>query len=149
IEAGDLRVAAELLARRPLLAVARGPQGQAPLHVAAQCNDARISALLLAHGADAEATYGQSGHTALSWAVTCNAMDCAAALVRLGVKADLFCAAGAGALDAVRAWFDVAGALLPGAARTGSSRMAADGSRLSCPPPTPREQISDALYVTC
>jgi ankyrin repeat protein len=27
--------------------------------------------------------------------------------------------------------------------------LAADGSRLPCPPPTPREQVSDALYIAC
>jgi ankyrin repeat protein len=49
----------------------------------------------------------------------------------------------------VRAWFDASGALLPGAARTGSTRLAPDGSRLPCPPPAAVEQISDALYIAC
>jgi ankyrin repeat protein len=39
--------------------------------------------------------------------------------------------------------------LLPGASRTGSSRYSDDGSLLPCPPPSAREQISDALYVAC
>jgi ankyrin repeat protein len=76
-------------------------------------------------------------------------MECAQTLVKLGAEPDLFCAAGIGAIDHVQACFDEAGRLVPGAARTGSSRFAADGSRLPCPPPTAREQISDALYIAC
>src|SRR5262249_7168060 len=74
-------------------------------------------------------------------------MDFARALVRTGRKPDLFCAAGMGSLDDVKAHFDESGALRPGAARTGSTRTASDGSRLPCPPPTEIEQVSDALGV--
>lgn len=149
VKAGDTNVAAQLLGRRPELAAARGPDGQTPLHVAAEYNDARLGVLLLAYGADPEATYGQSGHTALSWAATCGSFDFARALTRLGVRPDLFCAAGTGALEEVRTLFDDTGTLLPGASRTGSTRLAPDGTRLPCPPPTPREQVSDALYIAC
>jgi ankyrin repeat protein len=68
---------------------------------------------------------------------------------KLGARPDLFCAAGMGDLDTVRACFDDQGALRPGASRTGSSRFARDGSRLPCPPATAREQITDALVVAC
>jgi len=147
VKAGDVKMAGELLTRRPALAAARDAHGQTPLHVAAECDDARLGAYLLAVGADPEARFGQSGHTALSWAVTCHGLDFARAVRKLGVAADLFCAAGMGDLEAVRAFFDDTGALRPGASRTGSSRFARDGSRLPCPPATAREQISDALVI--
>jgi ankyrin repeat protein len=146
-EAGDLAAVTVLLGRRPELARAHGPDGQTALHVAAQCNDNRLAVYLLSCGADPEAKFGASGHTALSWAVTCNAFAFAQTLVRLGARPDLFCAAGIGALDHVREFFDETGVLRPGASRTGSSRFAPDGSRLPCPPLLPREQVSDALYI--
>ncbi len=149
VEQGNPQTVAEILARRPTLARAHGPDGQTPLHVAAQCNDPRLGALLLGYGADPEAKFGQSGHTAISWAVTCNAMEFARAMVQLGAKFDLFCAAGIGSVESVRAFFDQSGNLLPNAARSGTSRFAVDGTRLPCPPQTPREQISDALYMAC
>src|SRR5262245_27482552 len=124
----------ELLARRPALARARGPEGQTPLHVAGRCNDARLGIVLLAHDADPQVTYGESGHTVLSWAVTCNAMDFARTLVRLAVRPDLFVAAGVGAIDDVQRYFDESGALVPGASRSGRSRFAPGGARLPCPP---------------
>ena len=149
VQAGDVKTAGELLTRRPALAAARGPQGQTPLHVAAECDDSRLGAYLVALGADLEAKFGESGHTPLSWAVTCHALDFARAMQKLGAKPDFFCAAGMGDLETVRACFDENAALRPGASRTGSSRFARDGSRLSCPPATAREQISDALVIAC
>jgi ankyrin repeat protein len=83
----------------------------------------------------------------LSWAVTCNAPEFAGALVRLAVKPDFFSAAGLGLLDEVQSFYVTSGELIPNASRSGSSRLAADGSRLPCPPETPREQLSDALYI--
>jgi ankyrin repeat protein len=149
VDAGDLATLTQLLGRRPELALAHGPDGQTALHVAAERNNGRLAVFLLACGADPHATYGQSGHTALSWAVTRNASDFARTLVRLGVRPDLFCAAGIGTIEHVRAWFDASGTLLPGAASTGSTRLAPDGSRLPCPPPSAVEQVSDALYIAC
>jgi ankyrin repeat protein len=149
VGAGDLQAVTDLVTQRPALAAAHGPDGQTPLHVAAQCNDPTIAAALVAYGADVDAKFGQSGHSALSWAVTCHALECARTLVALGAEADLFCAAGIGALEHVQACFDATGAPVPGASRTGSTRHAPDGSRLPCPPPTAREQVSDALYIAC
>jgi ankyrin repeat protein len=149
IVAGQTSTVAALVAQRPALAAAAGPEGQTPLHLAAQHNDPQLAALLVAYGADLHAVYGQSQHTPLSWAITCNALDAARALVKLGAEPDLFCAAGLGVLDDVQACFDDSGALVDDASRTGSTRFAADGSRLPCPPPTAREQISDALYLAC
>lgn len=149
IEAGDTIAFKELLSRRPALAKARGPEGQTPLHVAARFNDPEQGMILLAYGADPYAEFGESGHTALSWAVVCNATEFAKSLVRLAIKPDLYTAAGIGVIEDVRIFFDDSGKLLPGAAKTGSSRFARDGSRLPCPPLTPVEQISDALCMAC
>jgi ankyrin repeat protein len=149
VSAGETQTVTNLVAARPALAGAHGPEGQTPLHVAAQCNDPQIAATLVAYGADVNAKFGQSEHSALSWAVTCNAIECARTLLKLGAEVDLFAAAGIGALEHVQSHFDAAGELRPNASRTGSSRFAPDGSRLPCPPATPREQISDALYIAC
>jgi len=149
IRAGKPDDVAAMLRRRPDLVRAQDPDGQLAIHAAAECNDPVIGALLIAHGADPDATFGNSAHTAMSWAVTCNAPEFARMLVTLGRTPDLFCAAGMGSLDAVRAHFDASGALRPAASKTGSSRYATDGTRLVCPPETPREQLSDALYIAC
>lgn len=149
IASGEPQKVADTLTRRPALASARGPDGQAPLHMAARYNDPQIATVLVAFGADLNATFGQSAHTPLSWAVTCNAPECGRALLRLGAEIDFFCAAGLGALDEVEECFDESGNLVAGASRTGSSRCAADGSRLPSPPATAQEQISDALYMAC
>ncbi len=146
-DAGNVEVVLTLLQRRPILAKAHGPDGQTALHAAAWCNDERLAVILLSFGADPEARYGQSGHTALSWAVTCDSLTFAKTLVRLGTKPDLFCAAGIGSVEDVATFFDEDGRLRPGSARTGSSRLAPDGTRLPCPPSSPVEQISDALYI--
>lgn len=147
ITAGNIESAKEILQRRPALANAHAADGQTPLHLAARFNDPPLGVLLLAYRANPEAKFEQSGHSVLSWAVTCNSIEFAQTLVRLGVKPDLFCAAGIGAIDHVRGYFDEAGALVHGASKTGSSRLASDGSRLPCPPLTPTEIISDALYI--
>jgi ankyrin repeat protein len=149
VEQGNTQTVTELLAQRPGLARGHGPDGQTPLHVAAQCNDPRLGVLLLAYGADPEATFGQSSHTALSWAVTCNAMEFARAMLRLGIKPDLFCAAGIGSVESARACFDESGNLRGDAVRSGSTRYGVDGTRLPCPPQNLKEQIADALYIAC
>ena len=146
---GDLTLIAQLLGRRPALAKAHGPGGSTALHVAAQCNDPQLIVLLLASGGDPNARYGGSGHTPLSWAVTCNSTECAKTLVEYGAKLDFFCAAGMGAIEEVRAFFDESGTLHPGASQTGSSRVTTDGTRLPCPPQSPVELVSDALYFAC
>ncbi|HEV8068540.1 MAG TPA: ankyrin repeat domain-containing protein [Planctomycetaceae bacterium] len=149
VSAGETQAATDLVAARPALAGAHGPEGETPLHGAAQCNDPQIAAILVAYGADVNAKLGKSGHSTLSWAVTCNAIECARTLVSLGAEADLFCAAGVGSLEHVQSHFDAAGELRPNASHTGSSRFAPDGLRLPCPPATSREKISDALYIAC
>jgi ankyrin repeat protein len=136
-----------LLKRRPMLLRARGMQGQTALHVAAEHDDARLAAYLVARGADTDAKFGDSGHTPLSWAVTCHAFNFTRTMQKLGYGPDLFVAAGMGDLDAVHEKFDASGQPMPGASTTGSSRYAADGARLPCPPVSATEQISDALYI--
>lgn len=146
---GDFQTVLSVVSRRRELANARGPDGETPLHAGVPSNEPRVALVLLSLGADPNATYGASGHTALSWATTYGSLGFASAIVRMGHEPDLFCAAGMGLLDEVRAFFDDAGKIRPNASRTGSSRYGADGRRLPCPPSTPVEQISDALYIAC
>ncbi len=146
---GEYPIILELLIRKPRLAVAANSDGTMPLHLAAQCNDAQLGVTLLCYGADPYATLGNSGHTALSWGVTCNSMDFVESLIRLGVKADLFVAAGLGDVALIQSFFNASGKLFPRAAVTGSTRFSSMGKRLPCPPETEVEQISDALCIAC
>ena len=138
-----------LLDERPELVHARMPEGQTLLHAAAQQDATNGVAILLDRGADAGARFGESGHTPLSWAVTTEALQAVATLIACGVEPDLFCAAGMGLLDRVKAFFDDAGELRPGASTTGSSRFGSDGVRLQCPPTSAVDVISDALCFAC
>lgn len=147
IKRGDEPAVQAMLTADPPLAQARDADGSTPLLQAAEWNQPGIVALLLARGADPQRPYAHSAHTPLSWALTTGALDAAHALLRGGVEPDLFCAAGLGEVARVSAFFDADGRLRPGTSRTGSSRYAADGSRLPCPPGTDREVISDALYL--
>lgn len=147
VRRNDLSAAARLLDASPKLIAARTEDGEAPLHVAVEHADVEMVELLLARGADRELKYGQSAHNALSWAVTVNNFAAADALVRAGATPDLFCAAGMGRLELVREFFAGDGALRANASRTGSSRVARDGTRLPCPPRAPAEIVSDALYI--
>src|SRR5262249_43612651 len=54
---------------------------------------------------------------------------------------------GMGDVPAVESFFGPDGGLVPGASRTGSSRYAADGTRLPCPPESPRGGGADAPYI--
>ena len=147
IRRDDLAAVERLLADRPGRVAERDESGATPLHVAVEIDNPDTVELLLAHRADTAAHYGDSRHTPLSWAITTHAFGAADALIRHGVKADLFCAAGLGRLDDVRSFFAADGTLRPGASVTGSSRWDAAGRRLPCPPETPREVVSDALYI--
>jgi ankyrin repeat protein len=146
IEAGRVEDVEQLLDANPSLVSARSPDGQTPMHAAAQANHPPIVRLLLARGADPHTTYASSAHDALSWALTTGAVDAARTLVESGVVPDLFCAAGLGELQTVRACFNAEGRVRAGASRTGSSRFDANGSRLPAPPTDAREIVSDALY---
>lgn len=147
IRAGEEATVDRLLAGRPALANARDEEGGTPLSAAVDAHRAGLIPLLLRHGGDPRLVYAHSGHTPLSWAVVIEAYDCARALMEAGVEPDLFCAAGLGEVDRVRAFFGPDGRLRPGASVTGSSRYAPDGTRLQCPPGTDREVVSDALYM--
>jgi ankyrin repeat protein len=149
IRQDDRPLIRRMLEEKPQLARVADGGGQTALHVAAEDNNPDAVDLLLAHSADPGARFGRSAHNALSWALTTRAFDSAAALVRGGVTPDLFCAAGLGDVERVRAFFDERGQLVAGASRTGSSRRAPDGTALPSPPVEPREVISDALYLAC
>lgn len=136
-----------LLAAHPGLANARDEEGSTPLSAAVDAHRAALIPILLRRGGDPHLVYAHSAHTPLSWAVVIEAYDCARALMEAGVEPDLFCAAGLGEVDRVRAFFTPEGRLRPRASITGSSRYAPDGTRLPCPPATDREVVSDALYM--
>jgi ankyrin repeat protein len=147
IRAGEDAVVDRLLTEDPALANARDEEGSTPLSAAVDAHRAGLIPLLLRHGGDPHLVYAHSAHTPLSWAVVIEAYDCARALMQAGVEPDLFCAAGLGEVDRVRAFFGPDGRLRPHASATGSSRYAPDGTRLPCPPGTDREVVSDALYM--
>ena len=149
IRRGDGTAVNRLLADHPTLANARDEEGNTPLSAAVDAHRAALIPLLLRRGGDPHLVYAHSAHTPLSWAVVIEAYDCARALMEAGVEPDLFCAAGLGEVERVRAFFTPEGRLRPRASITGSSRYAADGTRLPCPPPTDREVVSDALYMAC
>jgi ankyrin repeat protein len=139
IRRGEEATVERLLAADPALANSRDAEGSTPLLAAVDAHRAGVVPLLLGHGADPGGVYAHSAHTPLSWAVVAESFDSARALMRAGVEPDLFCAAGLGDVERVRAFFTPAGRLKPNASRTGSSRYAPDGTRLPCPPGTDRE----------
>jgi ankyrin repeat protein len=147
IRSGDGAAVDRLLAAHPALANARDEEGSTPLTAAVDAHRAALIPLLLRHGGDPHLVYAHSAHTPLSWAVVIEAHDCARALMAAGVEPDLFCAAGLGEVDRVRAFFTPGGRLRPRASITGSSRYAPDGTRLPCPPETEGEIVADALYM--
>jgi ankyrin repeat protein len=149
IKRGDEVTAGRLLDADPGLANARDVEGTTPLLAAVDTHRAGLIPLLLSHGADPGGVYAHSAHTPLSWAVTAESFDAARALTRAGVEPDLFCAAGLGDVERIRAFFGPDGRPKAGASKTGSSRYAADGSRLSCPPDSAPEIVADALYIAC
>jgi hypothetical protein len=61
----DLNEVERLLAAHATLIAARSPEGQTPLHAAAESNQPQIVRLLMKQGADARARYGSSAHNAL------------------------------------------------------------------------------------
>ena len=89
----------------------------------------------------------KSAHTPLSWALTVEAFDAAKKLVELGNQPDLFCAAGLGDMDRVKAFWDDDGHVRRSPSNTGSSRTTATGEDLARPPSSDADQISDALYI--
>ncbi|HXA96659.1 MAG TPA: ankyrin repeat domain-containing protein, partial [Candidatus Dormibacteraeota bacterium] len=147
IRGGEGPVVDRLLAAHPDLANARDEEGSTPLLAAVDAHRAALIPLLLRRGGDPHLVYAHSAHTPLSWAVVIEAYDCARALMEAGVEPDLFCAAGLGEVDRMRAFFTPDGPLRPRASITGSSRYTPDGTRLPCPPETDREIVSDALYM--
>lgn len=147
IRGGEGPVVDRLLAAHPDLANARDEEGSTPLLAAVDAHRAALIPLLLRRGGDPHLVYAHSAHTPLSWAVVIEAYDCARALMEAGVEPDLFCAAGLGEVDRVRAFFIPDGRLRPRASIAGSSRYTPDGTRLPCPPETDREIVSDALYM--
>ena len=147
IRSGEGPVVDRLLAAHPGLANARDEEGSTPLSAAVDAHRAALIPILLRRGGDPHLVYAHSAHTPLSWAVVIEAYECARALMEAGVEPDLFCAAGLGEVDRVRAFFTPEGRPRPRASITGSSRYAPDGTRLPCPPATDREVVSDALYM--
>jgi len=149
IKRGEETGVERLLVADPTLANVRDVEGSTPLLSAVDFHKPALVSLLLRHGADPGGVYAHSAHTPLSWAVTAESFESARALVQAGVEPDLYCAAGLGDVERIRAFFGPDGSLRPGASKTGSSRYAPDGRRLPCPPPTSPEIVADALYIAC
>jgi ankyrin repeat protein len=148
IDDGDVEGVRVLLQGSPSLVRQSFDDGSMPLHAAAERDEPEIVEMLAAAGAPLDSKFGKSAHTALSWALTVEALRAAHAIVRAGQEPDLFCAAGLGLLDRVRAFWD-GGRVRQQPSQTGSSRYGADGERLPSPPPRDADQVSDALYIAC
>jgi len=146
VYAGEYEAVEKWLQARPELANLVNANGATAFHVAAERGHEAFIPLLVRHGANPEAKFGYSAHTPLSWAVTVGSFGFAEAMLKAGAKTDLFTAAGIGNLDAVKAFW-VEGVVQPNPSQTGSSRFAADGSRLPRPPESVQDQVSDALYM--
>jgi ankyrin repeat protein len=144
----DVDRARALLDESPALATSAFSNGETPLHVAAERDSPSIVELLVRHGASPQTRFGQSAHTALSWALTCEAFDAAKKLVELGEVPDLFCAAGLGDVDRVKAFWPN-GVLTRSPSQTGASRATESGGPLPRPPRDDIDQVSDALCFAC
>lgn len=148
IQDEDVDRARALLDESPTLASSQFADGGSPIHAAAERDSPVMLELLTRYGASPSARFGTSAHTALSWALTCQAFDAAKKLIELGEEPDLFCAAGLGDLDRVKAfWSD--GTLRHAPSQTGASRSTASGEPLPRPPLDDREQVSDAMCFAC
>jgi ankyrin repeat protein len=99
---GDAARLRALLAEDPRLAHAAGPHGKTPLHLAAEHDRREVAGILLDAGApiDRRTDWGM---TPLEWAACLGKRDVGAALLARGARGSLFCAAGLGLLDRVRA----------------------------------------------
>ena len=148
VENADVEAVQRRLARMPKLVNATREGGESALHVAAGHNDVALAEVLVKAGADTKRLFGYSAHTALSWAITVGSFEFAQELVRLGDEPDLFSAAGLGDLGRVQAFWRE-GKMRSHPSTTGSSRFAADGTRLPRPPETELEVISDAMVIAC
>jgi len=148
IEEGDAEGVRRLIESSPQLPKIAFDDGSTSLHVAAAENRPTVMEVLVAGGAPLQTRFGQSAHSALSWAITCWSYDAAHKLIELGVEPDLFCAAGLGLLDAVKAFWRN-GKLRRRPSTTGSSRYTESGDPLPRPPKSDADQVSDALYIAC
>lgn len=148
IAQGDNKALDALITETPRLAALGFEDGGTPLLLAAENNDPAMVEMLVNAGARVTERYAGSGHSALSWAVTCWSPHAAIKLVQLGVKPDLFCAAGIGHLPWVEQFWPK-GKLVAKPSRSGSSRYDESGKRLPSPPPSALDQVSDALYIAC
>jgi ankyrin repeat protein len=148
IQEGDVSGLEALLQSNARLVNVRFEDGSTPLHLAAQINRPDIIELLVIRGATRDAKYGRSAHSPLSWAITVEAYEAAHILIELGMKPDLFCAAGLGLLETVQSFWD-GDRLKNNPSRTGSSRTTPAGKPLPRPPGRKEEQLSDALAFAC
>lgn len=148
IEEGDAEGVRRLIKSSPRLPKIAFDDGSTPLHVAAAENRPAVVEVLVAGGAPLQARYGRWAHSALSWAITCWSDAAAHKLIELGAEPDLFCAAGLGLLDAVKAFWRN-GRLRRRPSQTGSSRYTESGEPLPWPPKADADQVSDALYFAC
>jgi ankyrin repeat protein len=148
IDEGDAGGVSDLLQSSLRLAKTPFAEGDTPLHLAAERDRPDMVEMLVRHGAPFASKYGRSAHSALSWAITVEAFDAAYKLVELGSEPDLFCAAGLGLLDRVKAFWN-AGELRRRPSATGSSRYTESGEELPRPPKNDIDQVSDALYFAC
>jgi ankyrin repeat protein len=146
IRNGDQPRFEAILEKAPRLATTSFEDGSTPLIMAIEFDDPNMISILHRTGSNMRDRYAGSAHSPLSWALTYGSYHAAVRLVELGEVPDLFCAGGLGNVELLEQFW-LNGQLIPNASKTGSSRYDSQGKALPCPPPSPRDQVSDALYL--
>jgi ankyrin repeat protein len=127
--------------------LADGFRDRRPLALAAERDLPNLVDVLLDAGASFEPDQSYP-HSPLSWSLTTQSLRAARRLAERGAPVDLWCAAGLGDVERMRAFFDERGQAKPKASRFGATRFDAQGVKLDIPT-DPIEVISDALYIAC
>ena len=147
-EQGDLPRVRKLLAADSTLVNAKGAHHKTPLHWAAEKNNAELAELLIGAGGDlnAEVSWGM---TPLAWAANMGSRDVANVLVAHGARPQLnmWCAAGLGMLEVVKAFFAGPNTLKPNAGQTRSRGLGEGKWGKASAPDTYVGLVSDAFHI--
>ncbi|HWZ91117.1 MAG TPA: hypothetical protein VNW92_19785, partial [Polyangiaceae bacterium] len=130
IEQNDEAALRLLLAQDASLADGFGDRR--PLALAAERDLPNLIDILLDAGASFEPEQSYP-HAPLSWSLTTQSLRAARRLAERGAPVDLWCAAGLGDVERMRAFFDEHGQVKPRASRYGATRYDAQGAKRDNP----------------